>query len=300
MNVRLDTRLRAGARRCGVMLICLFLALVSIALPSTAAAEADAGRDSSARELFEQGVTLAERGDWAAAEDRFRRALSLRNSSVIAYNLASALSEQGKLIEASELLHRMLQDDKTEHGLRQTAIQLQSGIAPRIGRIEVTVESKGADDSVLLDGRMLLPAQLGVDIPVDPGSHQLRLERGGQTIDLKTIKLDPGGRQEARLIAPPLTAAPEVAASDVSEAAPSLDQRSNRDRLHGAQASSAQHPQRDRGSSVLTRWWFWTGVVAIVGVGTLVGVAAVSGGSHADPTYHGSLGPGTLQVEVAK
>ena len=164
MNVWLDTRLRAGARRCGVMLLCMCLAWVAAPHCATAEPGADPARDASARELFEQGVALAERGDWVAAEDRFRRALSLRNSSVIAYNLASALCEQGKLVEASELLHRVLADDKivvtqTDKGVISQPSALNEEILGSIekltaefwpGAVVVPIMSAGATDGSYL------------------------------------------------------------------------------------------------------------------------------------------------------
>jgi len=283
MSVRLDRWLRLGARLCGFVLMCLMW--LSQPTVTEAQESADLARDASARELFEQGVALAEQGDWAAAEDRYRRALALRNSPVIAYNLASALSELGKLIEASEMLRRVLADDRTESALRQTAQQLHATVAPRIGRIQVELQGQDRDDSVLLDNRVLHSAQLNVEIPVDPGSHQLRLERAGKTIDLQTFELEPGGRQDIRLVAPPLAATALDIDTDLAE---SEQPRAQNDRPR----PRAQKP------GLLTRWWFWTGVVAVIGVGTFVGVAAASGGGQAQTVYQGSLG--SVSVEVAQ
>jgi hypothetical protein len=265
----------------------LLLCLVWSSLPVATQAQegTDAARDASARELFEQGVELAERGDWEEAEDRYRRALQLRVSPVIAYNLASALSEQGKLIEASETLRHVLADDKTDPALRQTATTLQAGLGPRIGRVQVTLQGQEHDDRVLLDGRVLHAAQLNVEIPADPGSHQLQLARAGKTIDLQTFTLEPGARQEIRLVAPALATTPLLTAEiDTSLAEPP--------RARAAQPVASARP------SLFTRWWFWTGVVAALGVGTMVGVAASGDGAQATPAYQGSLG--SLQVEVAK
>jgi hypothetical protein len=283
MSMRLDTWLQAGARLCGFVLMCLMWLSQPAAIE--AQESADLARDASARELFEQGVGLAEQGDWAAAEDRYRRALALRSSPVITYNLASALAEQGKLIEASEMLRRVLVDDKTEPALRQAATQLQATLGPRIGRIQIALQGQERDDSVLLDSRVLHTAQLNVEIPVDPGSHQLRLERAGKTIDLQSFTLDPGGREEIRLVAPAVAATPLEIDTDLAE--------SERPRARNDHpVSESQKP------ALLTRWWFWTGVVAVIGVGTLVGVAAASGGGQAQTAYQGSLG--SVPVEVAK
>ena len=283
MSVWLDRWLRLGARLCGFALMCLMW----LSQPTVTEAQegADLARDASARELFEQGVALAEQGDWAAAEDRYRRALALRSSPVITYNLASALHELGKLIDASEMLRRVLADERTEPALQQTATQLHATIAPRIARIQVELQGQERDDSVVLDDQVLHAAQLNVEIPADPGSHELRLERAGKTIDLRTFTLEPGGRQEIQLVAPALAATPLDIDTDLAES-------------HRAHARD-EAPRTDSPKpSLLTRWWFWTGVVAVIGVGTFVGVAAASGGGQTQTAYQGSLG--SVSVEVAQ
>ena len=279
MTLRLDSRLHVGAVFF-LALVCAMLWRHSVAF---AQPSADLARDASARELFEQGVSLAEQGDWAAAADRYRRALSLRSSPVITYNLASALSEQGMLIEASEMLRRVLADDKTEPELRHAATHLQAAIGPRIGRLQIVLQGHSREDSVVLDDRALHAAQLNVEIPVDPGSHQLRLERAGKTVDLQTFTLDPGARQEVKLVAPVVAVPLDID----TELAESARPRARSD-LPG---TDTQRPP------LLTRWWFWTGVVAVIGLGTLVGVAAVGGGGSAPTAYQGSQG--SVPVEVA-
>jgi hypothetical protein len=265
------------AQLCAVLLLCV-CSIVRAQDPNEAA------RDASARELFDQGVTLGEQGDWTAAEDRFRRALSLRSSPVIAYNLASALSECGKLIEASEIVRRVLNDERTEPGLRQAATHLQSMVMPRIGRVQVELTGQEPGDSVILDGRALHAAQLNVEIPADPGSHQLQLERAGKIIDVQTFELKPAGRIEVHLAAPALAATPLVAAEEDEQVA--------------SPRSANSAPAREARPSLYTRWWFWTGVVAVVGLGSVVGIAAASGIDRTQPAYHGNLG--SVQVEVVK
>lgn len=278
---------------CGFLLMCLMW----LGQPSVTEAQVgvDLARDASARELFEQGVALAEQGDWSGAEDRYRRALMLRNSAVIAYNLASALSELGRLIDASEMLRRVLADDRAEPALRHAATQLHAAIAPRIGRIQVDLHGETPDDSVVLDDKVLHRAQLNVEIPADPGRHQLRIERAGVTIELQTFELEPGGRQEILLIAPPLAATPLDLALNLDLDLDTDLTVSQEPRTHTQPQPIAPKAQKP---SVLTRWWFWTGVVAVIGVGTVVGVAAASGGGQAPAAYQGSLG--SVSVEVAQ
>jgi hypothetical protein len=222
-----------------------------------------------------------------SAEDRFRRALALRVSPVIAYNLASALSEQGKLIEASETVRRVVSDGNADPELRKSATQLSEGLAERIGRIVIQVHGQQLGDSVVLDGNVLHAAQLNVEIPADPGSHQLRLERAGKTIDVRSFTLASGGREALLLKAPALAPTPRVAAQSAPRLAPET-----------APGGAAQPVAREQGS-LFGRWWFWAGAAAVVAAGTVIGVAAASGISHTEAPFQGNLGAGSVHVEVA-
>ena len=57
-----------------------------------------------------QFVELDPLCEYAVGIEHFRRALALRSSPVIAYNLASALEHLGQLVEASELLRGIASD----------------------------------------------------------------------------------------------------------------------------------------------------------------------------------------------
>lgn len=257
--------------------------------PVAAQSAADASRDASARALFQDGVQLAEQSQWEGAEDRFRRALALHSSPVIAYNLANALSERGKLIEASELLLKLQHDEKLDPGLMQTVSTLQSELAPRIGRLTVNVHGAVSGDTVKLDDVAMLDAQLGVALPADPGTHRLSLERAGKSLDTQSVEVAVGGSAEVTLqplVAP--TPSQVAAASPVASAAPS-----------DATASGAHADSRP----VTKTWWFWTGV-GVVGVAAVVLVAVLAGGSSSGSSggtqaaYQGNFNPSSLQVEV--
>jgi tetratricopeptide (TPR) repeat protein len=264
------------------------------AFAQAAEAASEASRDASARVLFQEGVGLAEKGEWPAAEDRFRRALTLRASPVIAYNLASTLIERGKLIEASELLRKVEQDDKTDATMQRSVESLQADLGKRIGRIRVSVLGKQLSDRVTLDGNALLDAQLDVDIPIDPGPHRLNFTRGIQQLDVRDLKIAPGASERFTLqaqLAP--TARQVAAASQTARPAPPM-----------AAVPANQNPNADSvtasdGQPISSRWWFWTGIGA-VGVAAVVVAVVVAGSSKAtpEPAYQGTFTPASLRVPV--
>src|SRR4029077_13268112 len=130
------------------------------------------------------------------AADRFRRALALRDSPVIAYNLASALRELGKLVEASEMLRRIGNSQEVDADLRKSATAALVEITPRIGRIVVHVLGRQDGDQITIDDQALFEAQLDVAVPIDPGAHVLAARRGQETLENRGITIDQGASVE--------------------------------------------------------------------------------------------------------
>ena len=241
----------------------------------------DAARAASARALFEEGVGLADSEHWQEAADRFRRALALRDSGVIAYNLASALQETGQLVEASELLRRVRGDQSADAELRSSASHALTALEPKIAKLSVHVEGLQAEDRVLLDTRVLLVAELDVALPIDPGTHALRAERAGRVVAERSLTIAPGESQSVALeIAAPSAPTPR----EVAVAAPPV-------------ASAPAHT--DTSEPPLTgRWWFWAGIgAAAVGIGVVAVALASSGGDDPKPAA-GDFEPGVVGVEL--
>ena len=282
-------QLRAVQQRVSLLALCAVLSIPAshVVAQAVAPSAPDASRDASARALFEEGVSWAEQSNWAEAEDRFRRAFTLRASPVIAYNLASVLATRGKLVEASEMLRYVATDDKAGLELKKSALTLSDNLADRIARIEIEVKYKAPGDSVLLDGHALYDAQLSVEIPIDPGSHQLQLQRGSRVLDQRALDVPDAGALHVILVASPFAPAPsEVAAHSVER------------EDSGAAPLHDEAPRTSR--PITSRWWFWTGVGVVVVAAVVIGVAAASGGSKPESAYRGNFTPGSVTVQVGQ
>lgn len=272
---------RDGARARLEIALCALVAAWLCALPAQAQNE-DAARAASARALFEEGVGLADQGQWHEASDRFRRALALRDSAVIAYNLASALQETGQLVEASELLRRVRGDESAEAELRTSASNALTAIEPRIAKLDVHVDGLQPDDHVKLDERALLPAELDVALPIDPGPHTLRVERADRVVAERAITLAPGESQNATL---QIATAAAPTPREVAVAAP-------------PPARAPAHSEPDEAPPLTGRWWFWAGIgAAAVGIGVVAIALASSGGDEPKPAA-GDFEPGVVGVEL--
>jgi tetratricopeptide (TPR) repeat protein len=162
----------------------------------------DPGRTEAARTLFEEGLALVDQERWQEAAERFRRALELRPSPVITFNLASALAKQGKAIEGSELLRVVVQDESAGEDTREAARQLLADVDHQIARLTIEVRGDLALHTILLDERALHTAEVGVALPVDPGPHLVVAKRGELSLFRRELSLAPGSVRRVTLDLP--------------------------------------------------------------------------------------------------
>jgi hypothetical protein len=134
--------------------------------PSPEAAEA-------ARRLFREGAQLAEEGRWSEARERFRRALTVRPSPLLHYNLAVACQNAGYLVEAVDQYRSFLRiDADPANAARRAAAQRAiAAIEPVLARVLVGVPADEPLAVLAIDGRALPEGLWGVEVPLDPGEH---------------------------------------------------------------------------------------------------------------------------------
>ncbi|MDH5491924.1 MAG: hypothetical protein OEY14_08215 [Myxococcales bacterium] len=198
------------------LLLLLPLYLPSAALAQGASDSADAGseeaasaadpesaeRTALARALFAEGMEHVQAERFAEGADRFRRANALHPSPNIAFNLAAALARLDRLVEATELLRELLRDGALHPRLHDEGSALLERLLPQIPHLRIRLEGESAAVTVQIDGRTLDAVAIGVNIPIDPGSHEIRALRGGETIASEDVQLGPGERREIALALP--------------------------------------------------------------------------------------------------
>jgi hypothetical protein len=261
---------------------------LSAAAPAAAdpapASEDDASRAASARTLFREGVELADSGRWPEAAQHFQSALALRDSPVIAYNLASALVQLGQLVNASRLLERVSGDPLAEPELRASATASLAHVEPRLGRLQLQVEGAQPGDRISIDDQVLPETQLGAAFPIDPGTHTISVQRGEQVLQSEPIVVFEGVTRELTLRLVPTTPAPRDAAKSMVAA----DAAS-------AASRSVGTPQQAEAQSD-TPWWLWAGAGALaVGAITVVAIVVANGSSSEDPAP-GDFDPPVLRI----
>lgn len=267
-------------RRCAQQVLAPFtrtIWILSVVLASllTGRASADNGHEVAlARALFEEGVALGDQGDWNGAADRFQRAYTLKPTPGIAFNWASALSEVGKLTQASELLETVSRDPKATPELRSDSELKLAQIGPRRARLTLHVDASiDAESQVSVDGKAWPHAVWDVAIPVDPGVHVATASDGERQLARAQISLAEGESGELGLG----TRAPSAASAQTR-----ADDRHE-------QAAAGQRPP------LYKSWILWTcvGAVVVGGVALTAVLATRDGGSEAPVA--GNAGAGVIR-----
>ncbi len=233
------------------------LALVLVCLTSASVRAQDAQDTAMARGLFEEGVGLADAGDWAGAEDRFARAHALRPSSGIAFNWASALLELGRVVEASEQLRSVLRDPEAPEDMRSEAQTKLDQASARMAYLTLRVEGDRRGVQALVDDKPLQEAAWGAPAPIDPGEHVVRLVRGEQELANELAMLGDGERRELTLVASELVLEPTPEPEPVALPPPHVEDRESR--------------------PVYKSWVLWTAVGAVVVAGAVTSVLLLGG-----------------------
>jgi hypothetical protein len=204
----------------------LGIALLPVLVSSAPAhAQSDADR-ATARALGQEGEAALQNKDYAAAEDRFRRADKLIHAPTLEIGLARALVGVGKLVEAQETYNRIIREGVPPSAPAVFAKALQDAkkeveaVSPRLGSVTITVKAADGGDvpneQVTLDGAPVNTASLGVRRFIDPGAHVLQASGDGFKPGELRFRVAEGATAEAPLSLERAAAAAQVASTPPS------------------------------------------------------------------------------------
>ena len=184
------------------------LASVAMTSPARAAAEDPGDPKAVARAKLVEGGELLRQGEYTAALSRFQEAYDLVHSPKIQYNFGLAYMGLGRKADAIEAFETFLNEAlDASPDLRANAERHRSTLATQTGALVVTCDTDGAEVSV--DGRSHGVTPLQTSIRLDPGPHQLVVEKQGRPPYAEKVTIEGGKRVavEAKLV-PAIAAAP--------------------------------------------------------------------------------------------
>jgi hypothetical protein len=186
-----------SSRGCAAAFIATASILASSFTPRPALAQVVSEADrQAARELFQQGFQLQQAGKYTEALDKFQRAQAVYSAPTNLLHIAECQAQLGQLVESTEtyrgLARLMLPKDTPQAFLAaqtQGAAELQQ-IEPRIPRVRVEVAPTNIGGlAVTIDDQPMNVALVGVDRPIDPGTHKVTVSAPGYIRQEKTITI---------------------------------------------------------------------------------------------------------------
>jgi hypothetical protein len=184
-------------------------ALVLVVLSAGVASAASPKEKAEARALVNDAKKAMKDKRFADAEQALRRANDLDASPQTSVDLASALAAEGKLVEASRMLHDVDASAAAAPATKKTHEQLKKALAeiePRIPWIQVDVGGPSAGQSqTSIDGKDI---DASSEVPLDPGDHKVAVAAEGFEPAEKSVSLSEGAHEHLRLDLTPIAKAP--------------------------------------------------------------------------------------------
>jgi hypothetical protein len=209
----------------GTWVWALGFALLVVAFARSAAADA-----VTAEALFRQGREAMQKQDYATARARFAESNRLESAAGTLMNLATCEEKLGQVATAWQHWREAI--DLLPAGDDRIAFAQQrlSELKPRLPGLTLVPPSDAPADMVVLrDGVELGSASLGVELPVDPGEHEVVVRAKGYEDwstrvslgerEVQSLDLELGPEAPVPPPAPPVRerAAPVVEETPVSE-----------------------------------------------------------------------------------
>lgn len=169
------------------MVLCL---VATCLVEPVSRADAQADIDPEARALFERGVEAARGSRWEEAARLFAEADRRMANPNIRINLAAALVQTGRLVEARELYLRILEEHAGELADVEPAVREALGrVDSRLPRLEIVFEGMERGDVVRVDDEAVEVEDGRAVLRRDPGVYSLRLIRRGETFIARSVEL---------------------------------------------------------------------------------------------------------------
>jgi hypothetical protein len=227
---------------------------------------------SLARQLGNEGLSLAASGDCAGAIEKLTRAEGLHHAPTTLTVLGECHITVGKLVDGVEELTRVVREDLGARALpafRKAQVRARQKLEdarPRLPKLRLSVEGARGDASlaIRIDGQTVPSATLGLDRPVDPGPHDLEVSAIGYKTATAHVVMKEGVSQPLKLTLEPLPVSAPVAEPEQATTAP----------------APARSPRSERRASYLPAGILLGVGAAGVGVGAVLGVLTLNKASH--------------------
>lgn len=189
-------------RRKKIAAVCTLL--VATAFPGAAFAQRSAADIESARQLYNQGLELRDKGDLKGAIEKFKAAHALGGTPITGIELCKAHAGLHQPVEAREVclsvarIPPLAGETQRSADARSEAARVAEEVKPRIAqvRIKLTGVPQGREPTVTVDGTSVPPAALGEPRSVNPGQHTIVAKIGTGPEAKSSVDLREGETKE--------------------------------------------------------------------------------------------------------
>ena len=180
-----------------------------VVLSASAAGAASPKAKAEARGLINEARKAMKEKRFADAERALRRADELDPSPQTKIDLGASLAEEGKLVEASRVLHGVADGAVASPAAKKSHDQAEkalAAIAALIPSIQVDVGGPSAGKAqTAIDGKDVNASSA---VPFNPGDHQVAVRAEGFEPVEKTVSLREGAHEHVRVDLAPIDKGP--------------------------------------------------------------------------------------------
>ena len=161
----------------------------------TAAAQDPQSPQYEARDLFQDGVTLAKTERWAEALWAFRRSAELVPRPSTSYNIANALYRLDRPVEGLAELDRYdsMSGVLSDPTARERGAKLRNLLERAVARVRLGITP--GDAEVFVDDRPAKGTGSQRTVLMNPGQHSLRITHDEYQTSTKDLDLERGSRR---------------------------------------------------------------------------------------------------------
>lgn len=189
---------------CIVKRACPAVVIACVAATGIAGAdEPSASELATARALFDEGLALEDKGEWASALSRFQKVAAVRTTPQVRFHLGLCLENLGRLVEALNEFRRSLADAQGDSSSSAQVVVDNAGkhvtdLEARIPRLLVRAPEGTA---LQLDGKLIAPSLIGTSMLVDPGAHSVTATQSGKKpFEQKLVLAEKSGTTEVDVV----------------------------------------------------------------------------------------------------
>ncbi|MBX3233682.1 MAG: hypothetical protein KIT84_21285 [Labilithrix sp.] len=185
--------------------------MVTLLASAPASAQRTAQDITSARQLYNEGLALREKGDQKGALEKFKGAHTLGNTPLTGIELCKMHQTLKQPVEASEAclsvgrIGPIPEESQRSKDARVEAAKIAETEQAKISNIKVKVSGvpSGFDPTVAIDGVAIPPVALSAPRPVNPGPHVITAKVGSGPETKTSLETKEGETKEIEVTVQP-------------------------------------------------------------------------------------------------